>query len=370
MCALLLVIGGLLIHSFIKITGIDQGFRTSDVIAGDVMLNGKAYQQTETRAGFYRDVIAKLQTLPGTEAAGAVSKLPLTGEINIMGIVPEGDPTPMGHAPQAEYRSATSGYFMAANIPLLRGHMFEDRPYGPRVAVVSARTAERVWRGQDPVGRRFDSPQFKGLTVVGVIGDVRSTGLDHEPPLMVYLPIAQSPPGMGVSFVIRTSDRAPAIRQAVAAVDPAIPVAKIRRLDEVVSEAAAVRRFQMLLLACFAAMALVLAAIGMYGVVSYSVAQRRNELGIRIALGADSRAVMALVLWEGLKPVVTGMLAGLVVALVAARLIASLLFSVAPLDPLVYAAAVMLLIGVSLMACWFPARAATRTDPMLSMRCE
>ncbi len=372
MCALLLVVAGLLIHSFIKITGLDQGFRTSDVLVGDVILTGKAYQQIDTRAGFYRDVIAQLQALPGTEAAGAVSALPLTGETNILGIVAEGDPTPMGRAPQAEYRSATSGYFLAGSIPVLRGRLFEDRPDGPRVALISARTAERIWHGQDPIGRRFNSPQFNGngITVVGVVGDIRSTGLDREPPLMIYLPIAQNPPGMGASFVIRTKDRAPGIRQAVAAVDPAIPVAKIRRLDEVVSEAAAIRRFQMLLLAGFAVMALVLAAIGMYGVVANTVAQRRNELGIRIALGANSRQVMGLVLVGGLKPVITGMVAGFVAAYLGGRLIASLLFSVALLDPWVYALTAAVLISVSLIACWFPARTAAQTDPMVSIRCE
>lgn len=313
-CALLLVLAGLLIHSFIKITGLDQGFRPSDVIVADVMLTGTTYHQIPMRAAFYQDVIAKLRALPGTEAAGAVSALPLTGETNILGIVPEGDPTPLGQAPQAEYRSATNGYFVAANIPLLRGRLFEDRGDGPRVAMISARTADRIWHGQDPIGRRFNSPQFngRGVTVVGVVGDVRSTGLDREPPLMVYLPIAQNPPDNGASFVIRTRDSTPAIRQAVAAVNPAIAVAKIRRLDDVVAAAASVRRFQMLLLACFAGIALVLAAIGMYGVVSYSVAQRRSELGIRIALGADNRAVMALVVLGGLKPVIRGMVVGLV----------------------------------------------------------
>src|SRR5258706_7106729 len=186
---------------------------------------------------------------------------------------------------------------------------------------------------------------------------------------MVYQPLAQSPAG-SVTFVIRTPDPAPAVRQAVAAIDPGIPVGKIRKLDDVIAEAGAVRRFQMLLLACFAAMALLLAALGMYGVVSFSVAQRRNEMGIRIALGADYGAIVALVLRGALQPVVTGMLAGLAAAFIVSRLIGSLLFSVVPLDPLVYRLAVILLMAVSIAACWFPARAATRTDPMASLRCD
>jgi putative ABC transport system permease protein len=371
MCALLLVVAGLLVHSFIKITGLDQGFRTSNVIAAEVTLSGNSYQQPQARGTFYQSVLAKLLSLPGTEAAGAVSVLPLTGETNIMGIVPEGDPTSMGYAPQAEYRYATAGYFAAASIPVLRGNVFEDRADGPRVAVISARTADRVWHGQDPIGRRFNSPQSQGngLTVVGVVGDVRSTGLDREPPFMVYQPVAQVTPG-SITFVVRTSDPKPPIRQTVAAVDGALPVAKIRRLDQVVMDAAAVRRFQMLLLTCFASMALLLAAIGMYGVVSYSVAQRRTELGIRIALGAEYRSILALVLWGGLQPVITGLLAGMAAAFFAGRLISSLLFSVAPLDPLVYASAITLLTLASVAACWIPARAAARTDPLTTIRCE
>jgi putative ABC transport system permease protein len=373
MTAALLVIAGLLIHSFVKVTGIDQGFRTSNVIAADVALSGPGYLDPQKRIAFYRDVVAKLSSLPRTEALGAVSALPLTGETTILAILPEGDATPMGQAPQTEYRSATRGYFAAANIPLLRGRLFEDRADGPKVAVISVRTAERIWPGRDPIGRRFNSPgpQGAGITVVGVVGDVRSAGLDKEPPLMVYLPIMQRP-SFGASFVIRTPDQNPGtgIRQSVAAVDPMIPVAKIRPLAEVISGAAAVRRFQMILLGCFALMALALSAIGMYGVVSYSVAQRRSELGVRIALGAGTRAIRHLVLWDGLKPVLSGMTAGLVAAYSVGRVIASLLYSVPPLDLTVYGLTVALLITVSLAACWLPARAATRTDPMLSIRSE
>jgi predicted permease len=372
MCALLLIVAGLLVHSFIKITGLDQGFRTSNVIAAEVTLSGNNYQQGQARGAFYQSVLAKLQSLPGTEAAGAVSVLPLTGETNIIGIAPEGAPNPSwGQAPQAEYRYASAGYFAAAGIPVLRGNVFEDRPDGPRVAVISARTADRVWHGQDPIGRRFNSPQSQGngITVVGIVGDVRSTGLDREPPFMVYLPVAQDTPG-GITFVVRTSDPNPAIRQAVAAVDRAIPVAKIRRLDQLIMDAAAVRRFQMLLLTCFASMALLLAAIGMYGVVSYSVAQRRSELGIRIALGAEYKSILVLVLWGGLKPVIIGLMVGMAGAFIAGRLIGSLLFSVAPFDPVVYASAITLLTLASLAACWIPARTAARTDPITSIRCE
>jgi predicted permease len=373
MCAALIVVAGLLIHSFIKITGIDQGFRTSNVIAADVALSGNSYQDQQKRAAFYRDVTAKLASLPRTEALGIVSALPLTGETTILAIVPEGDPTPMGQAPQTEYRSASQGYFAAANIPLLRGHLFEDRADGPKVALISARTAERIWPGQDPIGRRFNSPMPQGasITVVGVVGDVRSAGLNKEPPLMVYLPIMQRP-SFVASFVIRTPERNPAtaIRQTVSSVDPAIPVAKVRRLDEVISDAAALQRFQMALLGCFALMALILSAVGMYGVISYSVAQRRGEMGIRIALGAGSRAIRYLVLWGGLKPVISGLIAGLIVAYIIGRVIATLLFAVPPLDVPVYALTIVLLVAVSLAASWLPARTATRTDPMLSIRSE
>jgi predicted permease len=371
--AALLVIAGLLIHSFVKITGIDQGFRTSNVIVADVALAGRSYQDLKKRGTFFRDVLAKLSSLPRIEALGAVSALPLTGETNILAIGPEGDPTPMAQAPQTEYRSASRGYFAAANIPLLRGQLFEDRTDGPNVAVISARTAERIWPGQDPIGRKFNAALQggAGITVMGIVGDVRSTGLDKQPPLMVYLPMLQRP-SFGASFVIRAPEQNPGagIRQSVAAVDATIPVAKIRPLDEVISAAAAVRRFQMTLLGCFALMALILSAIGMYGVVSYSVAQRRAELGVRIALGAGSRAILRLVLWAGLKPVISGLTAGLLAAYTVGRMIASLLYSVTPLDLPVYALTICVLVTVSLAACWLPALTATRTDPMLTIRSE
>src|SRR5262249_25963474 len=158
-------------------------------------------------AAFFQNALAKLASLPRTEALGAVSALPLTGETTILAIVPEGDPTPMGQAPQTEYRSASPGYFAAANIPLLRGRLFDDRTDGPKVALTSARPAERIWPGQDPIGRRFNSPmpQGAGITVVGVVGDVRSAGLDKQPPLMVYLPMMQRPTFLA-SFVIRTPE--------------------------------------------------------------------------------------------------------------------------------------------------------------------
>jgi ABC-type lipoprotein release transport system permease subunit len=203
------------------------------------------------------------------------------------------------------------------------------------------------------------------------VGDVRSAGLDKQPPLMIYLPIMQRPTFVA-SFVIRTPEPNPVagIRQSVAAVDQAIPLAKSRRLDDVVSNAAALQRFQMLLLGCFALMALTLSAVGMYGVVSYSVSQKRSELGIRIALGAGRGDIRRLVIWGGLKPVISGLAAGLVLAYITGRVIASQLIAVPPLDVPVYTATIIVLLGISLAACWLPANSAARTDPLLSMRSD
>jgi putative ABC transport system permease protein len=205
--------------------------------------------------------------------------------------------------------------------------------------------------------------------VVGVVGDVRSTAPNSDPPLMVYLPPAQNPP-VAMKFVLRTAGIEPPIRQAVKDVDPLISLGKIVKVDEIVSASTAARRFQMILLASFAIVALLLACLGIYGVVSFSVAQRRSELGLRIALGAQTRDIASLVLKEGMKPVLVGVVMGLLASLLVARLISSLLFGVTPIDPATYALAATILLTVAAAACWIPARNAVRIDPIATLRCE
>lgn len=398
LCVILTIAAGLLIHSFVRITGLDQGFRTENAITANIQLFGPRYAQPPARLNFFQEVVRGLEALPGTQAVGAVSTLPLTGQTNIMAVTPQISVDLFGGGAQAEYRTATSGYFAAMNIPLLRGRIFDDRADPAKTAVITEETAKRLWPGQDPLGKRFERRNRQDVfTIVGVVGNVRTAGPDREPPLMVYTPLVEQPlPSM--TFVIRTMDISvgptgrptvgtpsailngrsagpptpgePAIRQVVASIDKTISVSRIRKMDEILSNAFATRRFQMLILACFAGVALLLAAIGVFGVVSASVAQRQREIGIRLALGADKRNIASLVLGEGLRPVVLGMAAGLIGAVLAAQTIQSLLFGVAPSDFASYALGLTVLLAAAAAACWIPMRAATRVDPMTTIRYE
>jgi len=373
----LLVGAGLLLTSFLHIAAIDQGFKAGNVFVAEADLSGPRYKNPQVRIAFFNEVLSRAAVLPGVQSVGAATKLPLTGASEIRGLVPEGDSTPFKNAPQAEYRIATPGYFATMNIPILRGRVFDDRTEDPRVALISERTAQRLWPAQDPIGRRFKDavpenwrgPAPKTVTVVGVVGDVRSTVPNSDPTLMVYLPPAQNPPG-AMTFVIRTAGIEPPIRQVVKEVDPLISLGKVAKVDDIVSASTAARRFQMTLLASFAIVALLLACLGIYGVVSFSVAQRRSELGLRLALGAQARDIASLVLKEGMKPVFVGVVAGLLAALLVARLISSLLFGVTPIDPATYALAATILLTVAAAACWIPARGAIRIDPIETLRCE
>jgi putative ABC transport system permease protein len=370
LCVVLTIAAGLLIHSFVKITGLDQGFRTENAFTANIQLFGPRYTDPSARLRFFQDVVSGLEALHGTQAAGAVSTLPLTGQTNIMRVAPEVSADSFGGGGQAEYRTATRGYFAAMKIPLLRGDIFEDRPDGPKTAVITEETARRLWPGQDPVGRRFERRNRNEVfTIVGVVGNVRTGGPDREPPLMVYTPLAGEPLG-SMTFVIRTTDGEPAIRQVVASIDTTISVSRIRRMDEILSNAFATRRFQMRLLASFAAVALLLAAIGVYGVVSSSVTQRQKEIGIRMALGAGRWSIASHVLSEGLKPVLMGMAAGVIGAALAGQTVRPLLFGVAPLDFSSYATGLIVLLAAVVAACWIPMRTAMRVDPITSIRYE
>jgi predicted permease len=284
-------------------------------------------------------------------------------------ILAEGDPTPVRNAPQAEYRIVSPGYFAAMSIPVLRGRVFDDRPDGVKVAVLGESTAKRIWPGEDPVGRRFRGFGDQIMTVVGVVASVRSTAPNSEPPLTVYVPMAQQPRN-AMTFVMRTSGWEPAIRQVVKEVDPQLPLSRIAKVDEIVAASTAVRRFQALILSAFAGAALFLASLGIFGVVSFAVAQRRPELGLRLVLGAQANDVVGLVLRDGMKPVIAGAVAGLVGAFAATRLISSMLYDLTPRDPLTYSLATATLLIVAALACWLPARSALRIDPIATLRTE
>jgi putative ABC transport system permease protein len=365
----LLVAAGLLLKSFSHITAIDQGFSTTSVFTSEVVATGGRYTDRDRRTALFTELAAQSGTLPGVEEAGAVSHLPLTGEMNIMAISPEG--TPMQPAPQAEYRNASSGYFAAMRIPILRGQIYPDVYTGSVPALISKLTAERVWPGQNPIGRHFKAPMpgAQDLVVSGVVGDVRSKAPQDDHPLLVYLPLSLNPPE-GMNIVVRTSGTVPPIRLLVKGLDPEIPASPPIPLASIASESTAARRFQVTLLAAFAVVGLLLACLGIFGVVSFSVVQRQRDIGILLALGARTANIARVVLHQGMKPVVIGLALGLPASWAVSRTLSSLLFQVTPFDLQTYSVVTAILLLTALAACYIPTRRATRIDPISILHYE
>jgi putative ABC transport system permease protein len=279
--------------------------------------------------------------------------------------------------PSADRYSITPGYLRVMRIPLLRGREFDERDVvtSPPVALVNESMAREFWPDEDPVGKRFRMGDTKGpwKTVVGVVGDVLHKGLDAPHTIQVYLPNTQFTDSM-VILAVRTyndpTSLAAAVRSEISTLDPQVPVSEVATMDEVVSASVANQRFGAVLFLLFGAIALVLTAVGIYGVISYGVAQRTHEIGIRLALGADQRKVLSLIVSEAMKPALLGAALGLCAAFGLTRLLTRLLYNVKPTDPLVFAAVLLLLIGVALLASYLPARRATRVDPVIALRYE
>jgi predicted permease len=387
--AVLLLIGaGLLLRSFSRLLDVDPGFKTSHVLTFEVNL--PADTPPPRIVSFFDRLVDRLEALPGVVAAAAVSELPLTGVESVAGVLPEGQPIPTdpGEVKQADWHKITPRYFQAMNIPLLRGRALNagDIDGKPNVAVIDETMAQVCWPGQDPVGKRFrigrkqypdNDPMHPWVTVVGVVGTVRHTGLSADPRPQMYRLQAQTPgplmPYQSV-IVVRTKGApaalAGAARAAVHDVDRDQPVANVRTLEQVVSDSVAPRRFNLFLLGIFAALALALSAVGIYGVTAYSVAQRTRELGLRMALGARPQGVLSLVLKEAASLVGLGILLGLAGAFVLTRLMASLLYGVGSTDPLTFAVVAVVLILIALLAAYLPGRRATRVDPIVALRTE
>jgi len=370
-----LVAGGLLLHSFFKLLNVDRGFETQRIVTVTVNLPGTRYPDREKRAAFLQSLVERAKVLPGVISAGVSNMLPLGGEGGNNLIAPEGAKLPLMERPLADIRQVSPDYFPTLGIPLRAGRFLSDADRGRNVALVSAITAERLWPGQNPLGKRFrvGGDQSPLNEVVGVAGDVRGVSLDKNPSPTVYLPYWQRNFNQ-VSLAVRTEmpplAASSAIRSAIRAVDPELPVPAFRTMDEIVSESVAQRRFQMTLVLLFGLTALLLASLGIYGVVSYSVAQRTSEMGIRLALGASSGGIRTLVLRQSLPPVVLGLGAGVVASLALGRVLSSLLFGIGVGDPVTIAGAIALLSTVAIVAAYIPARRATRVDPITALRYE
>jgi putative ABC transport system permease protein len=381
--AVLLVAGaGLLIRSFARLTDVDPGFRPEGVLSFQVPISESKYKEDPQQVAFTSALLERLRALPGVTAAGMVSDLPLSGAEEIEGLVIEGRPRPsqLSETPLADFRQASPGYFETLGVRLIRGRTFagSDGDKAPPVAVVDETLVRTYFPGTDGIGKRFrfgdfDDKKEPWITVIGVVGNVRNSGLHVEPRPQVYVPQAQRPTSSQY-FVLRAK-RDPRLlitdaRAAVSAIDRDQPVARVLPMTRVVSESMAGRRFNMVLLGVFAALALVLAAVGIYGITSYSVAQRTREMGLRMALGAQPWTVLKLVLREAGSLALIGLATGLILAFAATRVMASLLFNTGATDPATFASVAAALALVSLFAAWVPGRRATRVDPMVAMRAD
>jgi predicted permease len=374
---ILLVGAGLLGKSFVQLLRVDPGFRPESAVVMNLSLpETDDKDQKQRKALFYQQLLERLQRLPGVLAVGGVNALPLTDTGADGRFLIDNDPAHPGHA---EYRRASSGYFAAMGIPVLRGRVFDasDGPNAPPAAVISQALAQKYFPGADAIGRTIQFGNMDGdqrlLEIVGVVGNVREGGLDGAPALTIYANAFQRPPTNSLAMVVRAQgDPAtpiPAMRQAVQSLNPETPTT-FRTLTDVYSSSLDARRFSLVIFGVFAAVTLVLSMLGLYSVISYTVAQRTQEIGIRRALGAQGRDVLSLVMRHGLTLILCGVVFGLAGSFALTRLMTSLLFGLTARDPATFAAITLLLTTTALLACFIPARRATKVDPLAALRDE
>jgi putative ABC transport system permease protein len=377
----LLVGAGLLIRSLWRLRQVSPGFDSQNVLTFTLGLPSVRYP-TEKQGQFFNDLIARIQSLPGVQSASVVTPLPLSGERFSLSFETEGRPVPKGEEPGADFYNIGLGYFRTMGIPLLRGRDFTsaENPESPGVIIVNQAFAKRYFPNEDAIGKRikpgisvFDDKDPVMREIVGIVGDVKHRSLSTEVRPAFYVPQAQLPFD-SMTITVKTAGDPQSIlstvQNEVRQMDKDLPIFAIKTLDDYVADSVATPRFNTTLLALFASVALVLTVVGLYGVMSYSVAQRTNEIGIRIALGAQARDVLSLIVGQGLKMVLIGLAIGLAGAFALTRLISSLLFGIGTKDPLTFAGVAGALALVALLACYLPARRATKVDPIIALRYE
>lgn len=384
MSVVLLIGAGLMIRSFAELQRVNPGFQSDHVLTMQLTLPEARYSGLRV-AQFYKLLLGRLHNVPGVETAGITRDVPLSGSDPSLNFIIEHRPTlPTAQQPRAKFRAVSSDYFAAMRVPLLKGRYFaaSDAEQTPAVAIINDTLASRDFPGEEPLGQRMQTG-FDGspwYTIVGVIGNVKHGGLDSEPNSEMYFPYLQVPPPLlsfvesTMTLVVRTNTEpsvmAHSVGAQVQALDPDEAVFKVATMDELLGESVAQPRFRTFLLGIFAAVALILASTGLYGVISYSVSQRSNELGIRAALGAKESDLLSLVLGEGARLAVIGVVIGLGLSFVLAGAISNLLYGVKSHDPLTFVAIPLLLLAVALFASYVPARRATHTDPNVALRQE
>jgi putative ABC transport system permease protein len=373
--SLVLLIGaGLLLRSFVRLLQADPGFDQRNVLTMNVSLSTQKYAKPDQQVAFFDDVLRRVAALPGVKSDAISAALPLTW-IRITPVLPQGQPeVPLAQRPFVDIEAVSPGWFETLRVPLRAGRGFDssDQPQSAPVVVVNERFAREYWPNQNPlsqhvvIGRRPAPAQ-----VVGVAADVKNRGLEQDPQPQLYLPFSQLPWG-SMNLLVRTevapASLEPAIRAQIAAIDADQPVTKVKTADELMNDARTQPRFLLMLVGVFSATALVLAMIGIYGVLSYAVAQRQQEFGIRMALGAEQRDILRLVVRQGLVLALAGIAAGLVAAFALTRLLASMLYKTGGHDALTFVTAPVMFLAIAMIASYLPARRATHVSPIEALR--
>jgi putative ABC transport system permease protein len=380
MTLILLICAGLLIRTVMRLRSVDTGFNSENILAMNLGLPAIKYPKPENQIAFFKQVTERIAALPGVKAAGTTSVLPLSDNFDGRGLMVEDQPKPRGEEITVDLYVATPGYLQAMEIPLLKGRSIseQDTVDSFRVALINKTMAAQLWPNQEPLGKRIsfvgtENKPRPWRTVVGVVSDVLQYALDKKPPMQIYIPHSQFPTSFNTIVVKTTTDPATltnAVRREIFAVDQDQAVFNVTTLQQLMGESIALRRFFMLLLLVFAALALVLAAVGIYGVMSYVASQRTHEIGIRMALGAQASDVLKLIIGNGMALALIGVAAGLVGAFALTRVMAGLLFGVAATDAVTFVTVSAGLIAIALLACYLPARRATKVDPLVALRYE
>jgi putative ABC transport system permease protein len=378
MAAMLLIAAGLLLRSFSRLLQVREGFNPDHVLSVQMALPQARYPKPGDRVRFLKNTLERIDALPGIAGASAISRLPLYPGASSRSVEVEGRTPPRSGDVAPDYMAITPDYFQTMGVPLLAGRTFTDRDDAGAVpvAIISDATARYFWPGQDAIGKHFRGPCRNDKTwcqVVGIVGDIKQHHLEQASKMAVYAPFSQDPWAF-FALVVRTKleplNAASAVKDAIHAVDPDEPVYNVRSMRDVEAASLSPQRLQIALIGFFAALALVLACMGIYGVMAYSVAQRTSEIGVRMALGAQTGNVLGLVLSEGLRLALVGAGIGLAGSFFAARFLSGMLFGVTPSDPLTFVGVAFVLVAVAMVACYIPARRAARVDPLVALRYE